>query len=271
MTFDSTERGSIVGQPVELYEFTGTFNTYRMTSDAKEVISNGQTFSSVAIKRNQIRNANQEETNLALELELPYSHPMVIEYAYQTSPPSLQLIFSRVHRNDLNDDLQFWKGSVVSWSIDGRVAKLKVPSLLSYALQRPVPPIKYQSPCNHILGDARCRVDLSTAANRFVGTVDTINGRTITVTGSPTFAVNECAAGEMIIGDERRMIITNNGTTFTIDSQFAGIEVGDSVTVHRGCDHTLNGAGGCRLRHNNVANFGGFPLVPTRNPFASRL
>jgi hypothetical protein len=45
---------------------------------------------------------------------------------------------------------------------------------------------------------------------------------------------------------ERRMIMTHSGNNAP------------------GCDHTT-GAAGCG-KFNNVANFGGFPYIPTKNP-----
>lgn len=270
MTFDATEKGVAVAQPVELYKFTGDFNTYRMTSAASDITNSEGTYTATAIKRNKLKNANQEETNLALELELPYSHPMVLEYAFETSPPSLLLEFWRAHRNDFNDTFKFWTGQVITWTIEGRIAKLRVPTLLSYALEQPVPPPKYQGPCNHVLGDELCGVDLTSSANEVNTTVAAISGNSITVAAS-TFATNECTGGEMIINSERRMIISNAGVNFTVATPFAGASVSDDVVIHRGCDHTFNGPAGCVNRFNNGARFGGFPLVPERNPFRSRI
>lgn len=270
MTFDATETGVAVAQPVELFKFTGTFNTYRLTSAAEDITNTDGTYVATAIKRNKLKTSNQEETNIALELELPYAHPMVTEYAFDTSPPSLILEFFRAHRNDVNDTLQLWKGQVIAWTIEGRKAKLQVPNILSYALDQPVPPPKYQGPCNHVLGDALCGVDLTAAENEEITTISAIDGTSVTVAAS-SFATDECAGGEMIVGDERRMIVNNDGTSFTIATAFAGVSVSDSVTIHRGCDHTLNGSAGCINRFDNGDRFGGFPLVPDRNPFSSRI
>lgn len=271
MTFDATERSVASAQPVELYKFTGTDNTYRMTSAEADITNTEGTYTATPVKRNKLQTGTQEETNLALELELPYAHPMVTEYVFQDSPPSLELELFRAHRNDLNDTLQLWKGEVISWSIVGRVAKLKIPSLFSYALDQPVPPIKYQGPCNHVFGDARCGIDLTAAPNEQISTISIVSANSITIADASTFADGTCAGGEMIVGGERRLIITNVGSVFTVATPFASAAATNAVTIHWGCDHSFAGAGGCVLRHNNGINFGGFPLVPIRNPFAGRL
>jgi len=271
MTFDATERGVAIAAPVELYKFTGTFNTYRLTSADQDITNSEGTYTATAIKRNKLATGNQEETGLALEVELPYAHAMVTEYAFDTSPPSLVLEFFRAHRNDLNDTILLWKGEVISWSLEGRVAKLKIPNLFSYALSGQCPPVKYQAPCNHVLGDDRCGVDLTDAANQQISTIDTISGNTVVIDDTSTFSDGECVGGQMTVGQERRLITANVGTTFTVALPFTAASPADSVTIHRGCDHSLAGAAGCITRFNNAANYGGFPLVPDRNPFATRL
>lgn len=39
-------------------------------------------------------------------------------------------------------------------------------------------------------------------------------------------------------------------------------EVGDRITVHWGCDHTINGTAGCASRFANALNYGGEPFIP---------
>ena len=46
------------------------------------------------------------------------------------------------------------------------------------------------------------------------------------------------------------------------------VDVGTSVEVFAGCDHSL---ATCKAQYDNVANYGGFAFVPLRNPFESGL
>jgi hypothetical protein len=46
------------------------------------------------------------------------------------------------------------------------------------------------------------------------------------------------------------------------------ILVGDNVTLTAGCDRTR---ATCVAKFNNLANFMGFPYIPTKNPYSSGL
>jgi hypothetical protein len=268
MTFDATERSTQGASPVELYKFTGTFETYRYTSAATDKVNSDGTYTALSIRRKAVKSGTHEDTDISMDVELPVSTPIVADYAFSQSPPKLLLQLYRAHPADLDDTLLMWQGEVKGWNVRDRVASLRVPSVLSEALSARVPPVNFQGPCNHILGDARCGVDMTSGANSASRTVSSVSGRTV-VLSSSAFSADECKGGEMIAGNERRMIMSNSGATFVVSSPFADLEVGDSVTVRRGCDHAFNGH--CINRFNNAASFGGFPLVPDKNPFGGRL
>ena len=52
------------------------------------------------------------------------------------------------------------------------------------------------------------------------------------------------------------------GKAHTIEIWFAA--VGDTIYLYPGCDRTL---ATCTAKFGNSANFGGFPFIPTKNPF----
>lgn len=268
MTFDTDERSPYSSQPIELYKFTGSTITYYMTTHQKAVTSGGQVYTPQAgLKRNVLKVGTQEEENLALDIELPFDHELVSLYAYQTAPPTLELELSRAHATDPNDTALMWKGKVLSFSVEGRVAKLRVPSLFAFILNGVAPTPKYQAPCNHRLYDSRCQVD--PASYQHVTTILSIAGNIVEVNSFP-FSLGACNGGEMIFpgGGERRMIIGNTGTSVTLTYPFASLEVGDTVTLRQGCDHSFTT---CKAKFSNGINFGGCPLVPDRNPFTSKL
>ncbi|MEO1208381.1 MAG: phage BR0599 family protein [Cyanobacteria bacterium J06638_20] len=271
MVFDTDERSVQDGSPIELFKFTGTYNTYRLTNRGRDVTNSDGTYdSSFAIKRSSLEEGTQEDDDIALDVELSLTHPMVTEYVLSgLPPPSLRMEVFRAHPSDLNDTFKLFEGEVVSWSIRRRIAKLRVPSVFSFLFDGPLPRPKYQAPCNHVLGDARCGVDLTDPTNFHATTIASVSGTTVGLDSNP-FADGECDAGQMISGSERRMITGNTGTSFTIATPFSSaIMPTAAVTIQRGCDHALNGD--CINRFNNAVNFGGFPLVPDRNPFSSRL
>jgi hypothetical protein len=54
--------------------------------------------------------------------------------------------------------------------------------------------------------------------------------------------------------------------TITLFSFPVGLASGAEVRAYAGCNRTLDE---CKTRFDNVANFGGMPFIPTKNPFGS--
>lgn len=267
MAYNDDEISATSGRPLELYTFAGTYNTYRMTSAGFQITSGGSNFIPTPIKRSRLKVSTQEQSEAALEIEIPFDHPLVREYAYENAPPNLTMTLRRCHESDFDDTVLLWNGRVTSFTVEGRLAKLRVPALFSYVLEGNTPTPRFQAPCNHVLYDARCGVD--PAAHQHTTTVLSIVGNNVTVASLP-FAPNEAAAGMMISpSGESRMVISNIGTAVVLSYSFAGLEIGQSVTIRKGCDHAFEGH--CKTRFSNGARFGGFPLVPARNPFTSTL
>lgn len=255
--------------PIELFRFVGTYQTYFRTSHPSNIVNSESTWTAASVRRSDVEEGTQEDDDIAIDIEIAITDPIVADYVINVPPPNLALQILRVHPTNLDDSLLLFDGEVVSWSIKGRVAKARVPALFSYIFNKPLPRIKYQAPCNHVLGDARCGVDMTAVENSQDTTIATINENVITVAAS-TFPDGECIGGRMIAASEQRMIVNNVGNTITIASPFSpNVAISDAVTIRRGCDHALNGD--CINRFNNAENFGGFAYVPTSNPFNSRL
>ena len=267
MAYNDDEISNTGGSPNELYEFLGTYNSYFITSSMFPINSGGRLYLPVAVKRNRLKVSTQDNTDANLEIEMPFDHPMIKEYAYENAPPNLSVKIRRCHRTNFEDTILLWNGRVTGFSVAGRLAKLKVPAIFGYILEGNTPTPRFQAPCNHVLYDARCGVN--PASHQFVTTIVSINNNNVTVASLP-FAANEAAAGIMITpSGESRMIVSNVGTSVVLSYSFAGAKIGDSVTIRKGCDHSLEGH--CKTRFANGARFGGFPLVPPRNPFTSTL
>ncbi|QNN99761.1 hypothetical protein P67b_00002 [Ruegeria phage Tedan] len=269
MTFQTDEQSIQDGSPVELFKFTGTYNTYRLTNWGRDVTNTDGLYSAdFAISRTEVEGGTQEDDDIHIDIELDASHPLINEYVIQQPPPGLRLEVFRAHPANFDDTFKLWDGEATSWSVSGRIARVRVPSLFSFVFDSPLPRPKFQAPCNHVFGDARCTVDLTSAENNHDTTISSINGRTIVVASNP-FPVGELNAGQLIAPSERRMIVSSSGTTVQLASTLSpAVAVGDSVSLRRGCGHAFQQD--CVTRFNNGINFGGYPLVPARNPFSGR-
>lgn len=270
MTFSTYETSIQDGAPIEAFEFIGSNNSYYLTSYAESFSLNGQNYVPVAIQRKDVKISTQEEDGLALEITLPYKHPLVQEYAYSFAPPDLSLNLYRVHLNSTfaTDQALFWVGRVTSFSVSGQLAKLLVPTIFSYLMNGNTPTPRFQRPCNHRLYDSRCKIDPAT--HQTIVSVASVSDDVVQVSSQP-FGPTELVSGEIIrqTTGEARMIIRQAGTSLTMSYPFSNIEIGDLVRIRKGCDHALGGD--CVNRFDNAENFGGFSIVPPRNPFEGNL
>jgi hypothetical protein len=267
MAYQDEETGLTTGRPIELYKFTGTYNSYFLTSYSEPVTHNGQLYTPIAISRNKFKVGTQEQPENSLEVNMPFDHPLMSEYAYQNAPPDLVFTLMRVHEVDTNDSVTLWTGKVTAFSVVGRKGSMKIPALFSYILQGNTPTPRFQAPCNHVLYDSQCGID--PALHQFVTTVVSVSGTDITVDSLP-WVPNEGAAGMLSNpSGESRMIMSNAGNLVVISYSFATISPGDTVTLRKGCDHAFNGD--CKNKFANGDRFGGYPIVPDRNPFTSSL
>lgn len=265
MAYQDTETGIQSGAPIEVFKFTGSFTTYRYTSYAEPVTVGGEVYNPIAIKRDTLKVGTQEESQLALEISLPFTDPMVQEYAYDQAPPSLVCEILRVHETDTNDNITLWKGRVTSFTVEGALAKVRVPSIFGFILQGSTPSPRYQAPCNHILYDARCGVNEALfretrSVTGFVGNI---------VTSDAITQIPADLQGGMIRLDngEARMITSIVGLDITVTYPFSSITVGQTMDIIQGCDHSF---ATCKAKFNNGDRYGGCPLVPPRNPFTSK-
>jgi hypothetical protein len=266
-TFDDNEVSVQDSQPIELYKFVGSFKNYLYTSSDRVEVFAGENYQPIAVTRSRVKAGTQEDTNLSLDLDIPFDTEVVTDYAFSNVPPKLELT---VYRKQPDDTFAiFWTGLVRGLEVSDRTGKIKVPSVFSLALSGECPNIHYQVPCNHVLYDSHCQV--SRAANTFTEHVQAIDRTDISLVGIPTSA-NDLRGGEIINvrNGERRLILTNVGTLVTIGYAFADLLVGDEVQLARGCDH-LGRTGDCKLKFNNYINYGGFEDIPPDNPFSGEL
>lgn len=269
MNYINAEQSRHDASPIECYKFIGSWRTYRYTSGDVPVTVNGEMYTPVAATRNSIRAGTQTEDTLALEIEMPFDVAVIKDYAYALSPPRLVLEVYRVHRgtNYASDWALYWKGKVSAFTVTGRKAKVRVPSIFATALQADLPSAYWQAPCNHVLFDGRCRASKQ----------DWTQTTTVLEVGTDALeVVDDGFSDGVLIGGElicnrngERRLITNNATNIiTINYPFVDLQAGDTVELVAGCDHSFTT---CRTKFNNAKNFGGHPLIPSDNPFEGEL
>lgn len=265
MTYESFEESIEGGRPVELYKFTIGLNVYRYTSAEDEVVPafDATTYFPRQITRNNPAQTNEDRRE-PLELTLPTTDEVAQKFISIPPGQEVSLEITRFHRGDTEAYI-IWQGKIIgaAYTRDGRVCTLSGVTDEA-AFSRPIPRFKYQGLCNHVLFDDGCTV--SRASFKYTGTVSVVSGNDITVDGLEAAKGSDWAVGGYVDvgGNDFRMVLAQSGDTLTLLVPFETGPLGSSVDVYAGCDHSLSV---CDSKFSNAVNFGGFPFVPTLNPF----
>lgn len=162
----------------------------------------------------------------------------------------------RVNVEDTADYTLEFKGKVGEFVYDDFQFKAEVRSL-TFAINRAKGRV-YSRNCPYVLGGNLCGVD--TTLHEETATVTEVSGLTLTLDSSYTednYSFGKVTSSEGVSQDIRKSL----GSTITLwDSPV--FEVGDVVTLTRGCDKTRQT---CKSVFNNVINYGGFDLIPSES------
>lgn len=265
MTYDIIERSVSEGQPIELYEFSRTVQTWKYTSDDEDYDLSGAIFSAIPIKRSKVEQSQDPGKN-PVTVELPFDASFVQQYISSPPSASIALTIRRIHRTDTDDEIVvIWIGRVVNVLFRDSLAIIRCEPIFT-ALKRPALRRLYQTTCPHVLYGAVCLANKATF--QLNATLFSASGTTLQSTDFASEADGYFTGGYIDLvqdGDiSNRFILTHVGNTITINLPFAGILNDDDVVVFPGCDHTLSV---CVNKFDNVNNFGGQPFIPEKNPF----
>jgi uncharacterized phage protein (TIGR02218 family) len=263
VTYEALESSVEGGQPVELYVFTLGATVWRYTSAEDTVVFNSQTYLSRQIARNSPTQATDERRQ-QLEVSLPVDDPIAVRFIGIPPGQPMDLSITRFHRGD-TEAFIFWQGKIVGASYKKQGAQCVLSGITTEgAFSRPIPRFKYQGLCNHVLFDTQCGI----LKSNFLHTdaVTAVSGNTITVNGLLAAKGAGWALGGFVnyADTDFRLVIGQSGDTLTFLLPFEAEVLGQTVKVQAGCDHTI---GVCDSKFSNELNYGGFPFVPTLNPF----
>lgn len=261
--FENSKWGN---SPVELYliKYGPNVNDrYAYTDFGKNFTFDGITYVPTPIQRPDIELTGTLDRK-QLDIVVPYDLPLV--RMIRQYPPSfvVTLIIYRGHFKDPDKDFRrLWTGRVLNTSTEGRQATLMCePGITS--LRRPGLRRNFQYGCPHVLYDpATCKANKANAT--VAATVTAINGNQITV-NTPVAPAHLGGRFDWVRSDgltEYRGILSASGNVVTIAGQPTALEVGATVQIAFGCNHTMND---CVSIHNNAANYGGQPWIPLKNP-----
>ncbi len=259
-------------RPIELYEWTAGLVSTRYNSSEGDFVFGGFTWLARTLIRNSFGKMVETEQSM-LEVKMPVTDAIASQYVGIQPADRVDLVLSRVHEGaSPQTALVIFRGFVTSFAAKDELATLSLKPF-NELFQREMPRQTYQGLCNHVHYDSRCGVIESTSPNQLIGTVisQQNNGEIINVPGAGAVADNKSPAQAFKGGFVRnqsatdfRLVLDQDGDDLTLLLPFSSSVLGSEVVLQRGCDRSVVT---CVSKYNNMINYGGFPHVPTTNPF----
>ncbi len=245
--------------PVELYKFQRGQEFWRYSTGTQEVVHDAETYIPYPIQRSRIKQDAEVDRNM-VELKFARSHEFARYYINQTPVQTTMLTVFRGFP-DIDEWQQWWKGRIIGALVDKNVIKIECEPIYT-ALKRPGLRKLYEITCSHSVYDIDCRAERSAFQQQ--ATITGISGKIVSLTGVEGADANTFQAGMLVNLDLKRYYISSHTTTdFTI-FLYPELVVGEIVSLFPGCSHAYSE---CVSKFNNGLNFGGFPWMPTKNPF----
>lgn len=268
MSYQYYEESASAGQPIELYKFVEGGNVNLFCTHHEQIEFNGEIYNPSSLKRDRVKQTTDSFKN-SLSLKMPRTDLFAMSFITQTPEDKTVLTIFRGHYGDITSDgfdfQVYWKGRVLGAEISGNEVTLVCESIFT-SLRRTGIRARYEYSCRHPLYASGCSVNKSLFITN--GTLSAISSNRLTLT------VNECSlkpngyfsGGFIEINGIKRFISIHSGASLQLMNSFAidDIAIGQPVGVYAGCDHLKTT---CENKFNNVINFGGFPYIPSRNPF----
>ena len=271
MTWASDVESQRSADKEELYLFNGPQIVYAYTSNDASRTYDGNTYAPRAGLRRSARGASSSADQKTLIVTMRGDCDLATDYAYGVPLRSLRLRVYEFQRTSAAAVL-VWDGDVTDVTPDGDEIEIRSASILGEKMSTPIPGVVFQKRCAHVLGDARCRVDMEDPANKLTAQVASVSpdGFTVTVDDIAAFPDDDFKAGTITrdTDSEQRTISHQVGPVLTLTAPFRTIAAADAVTLYVGCRKEV---GYCQSRFDNVVNFGGHPGMPKSNPFTRGL
>jgi len=262
MTYLLQEASVAGGQPVELYRFALGTQRWTFTEAQSAVVYQSETYAPVPIKRGSIEQGT-DINRATMDIVMPRDNPLATLFI--ASPPEgiVSVTLYRYHATDAAlETIVLWKGRVGGARLAGSELNLKCEPVAT-SLKRTGLRARYQLMCRHAVYSAGCGALKESFASH--GTVASVVTVVVQVAAAASKPDGYFVAGMLATADGQRMIVAHAGINLTLISPMPALAAGQAVTLYAGCDHST---AVCKTRFANLANYGGFPFVPVKNPFA---
>ena len=268
MTFQDLETSAFGAIPVSLYQFNRSGQYWYYTDADRPIVYGANTYLPVAITDKGVAESS-EPSDDALVIVMPSTLPPCNLFVGSAPSAPVYVTLRRTQYGDAEVQLA-WVGTITMLKrTDPGTAEITA-NTLAYSLQAPGVRLGWQRSCPFTLYDPdTCAADPSLWG--IVGDVSAVTGNTVAASAWAGIAASYFQGGFLsFIADpvtlaleQRQIMDSAPDGTITLLGQADGIAVGTQVTAHKGCQHT---PGACAT-FQNLANFGGFPMIPGLSPF----
>lgn len=269
MSFNSYEDSFFNATPERLFLFEMAVTRWAYVAGTENVTRLGVVYSPLPIEMDEITQSLSEDAGVN-QIRLDASAGVAEQFvAYQPTEPLRVRVF-RHHVDDPDGEYRTEMiGEVVSASFDedDHTCTLSV-KMITHEMDRMVPWMAYQKPCNHPLYGVGCGV--SKVDYQVVPVGPSQTGRVLTAAEFSAFDDGWFKAGyaETSKG-ERRFITRHIGSDVTLITPFIDFAPGDdTLFVYAGCDLMKDT---CETKFNNLPNYMGFMWVGDKNPFTDNV
>lgn len=268
MSYDILDQSSQDGNPVYKFLFINNSVEYRFTSASYFISDSNGTWTPAPIQASSVQQTNEIAKN-GVKITLPRTNTVAQLFLGKTPEEATSLTIYREHTED--DQRVYWRGRVASSETSGDSVTLSCEDIFT-SMNRTGNRARYQKGCRHALYSQQCGVVDSSYETAV--TLTASSGFSVTVSGAKDSNGDIVEAGYFVGGvieladGSRRYILEQSGETLTLLSPFNDLTIGGglSAVMYPGCKHSVSD---CLNKFDNLNNYGGFPYIPGKNPFAS--
>ena len=272
MTFAPIETSVEDANVIEFYTFIFGVSTTRFTSYSEDIVYDGNSYQAVPISRSKVQ-ASAEDAINELKIITTIDNPIASQFIANVPGRVGSVTVERAHVDDVSQErVIIFEGFIAQVRFTGDLQAEITCNPNTNVFKRTGPRFTFQGLCNHVLYDAGCKVNR--LAFLYSDTVISISadGATIDVSGVSANGADWAVGGFVKTptggDDDARLVVSQSGDSLTLLSPFSVDVLNTDVDVFAGCKHDLTT---CNVKFANAINYGGFPFIPTKNPFNSTL
>lgn len=271
MSFEVYEESIESGQPIELLELRMDSDAFFYTNNQIAVTIDAREYLPLSFKRNRIQLSVEGQKTERLDVSIPGDNEFVLRFVNMAPGSRPTLFLKRYHRQDVDAAVIVeYRGVIqtVNFSENGDIATLQVAALTS-AKSRNMPRLTYQGLCGLMLYDEFCQISETDPRFEKFLSCTAVSGQNVTMTGASAFGSDFFVSGFIQFGTDYRMITEQSGDVLRLLLPFGLNPAGEILRCLAGCKHRFQAD--CDNKFDNIVNYGGFPFVPSKNPFATGL